>query len=198
LRIELLPGEIVRVTHLLRNVGAKALDLTPWALSVLRPGGVALVPQPPLDLHPSEFPAGRVVDPVDFLPNRELVLWPFTNLNDGRYSFSQHFLRLATNPDLPATKIGMRYPTGWIAYATEGSVFAKHFATDPTAPYPDRNSSLELFTNPAIIELESLAPLRPLAPGAVREHVEHWVLRHAGDLSDEAEAQAFFAALPKI
>ncbi|MEJ0001130.1 MAG: hypothetical protein WDO13_19405 [Verrucomicrobiota bacterium] len=75
LRVELLAGEIVRVTHLLKNVTNKALDVSPWVLSVMAPGGVALIPQPALDLHPSEFPEGRGVKPEEFLPNRELVLW---------------------------------------------------------------------------------------------------------------------------
>ena len=55
MRIELLENEIVRATHFLTNKSGKALDLTPWVLTVMAPGGVALIPQPPLDLHPSEF-----------------------------------------------------------------------------------------------------------------------------------------------
>ena len=38
-----------------------------------------------------------------------------------------------------------------------------------------------------------------LAPGATREHVEHWVLRKTtDDLRREKLANDFFAALPKI
>ena len=59
--------------------------------------------------------------------------------------------------------------------------------------------NLELFTNNAILEIESLAPLRPLAPGETHEHVEHWVLRPATkSLADESAAREFFAELPKI
>ena len=53
--------------------------------------------------------------------------------------------------------------------------------------------NLELFTNTAILEMESLAPLVPLAPGQSREHVEHWVLRPAAkSLADESAARDFF------
>ena len=134
----------------------------------MAPGGVALIPQPPLDLHPSEFPDGRATKPEEFLPNREMILWPFTDLTDGRYAFSEHFLRVTYLPERPATKLGLKLPTGWIAYQNGDNVFAKHLSYDPALPYPDRGSNFEIFTNTRIMELESLAPSLPLAPGAVR------------------------------
>ncbi len=42
LRVEMLEGELVRVTHLMTNASGQPLDITPWALSVMAPGGVAL------------------------------------------------------------------------------------------------------------------------------------------------------------
>jgi len=199
LRVELLDTELVRITHLLTNAGSRALDLTPWALSVMAPGGVALIPQPRLDLHPSEFPDGRAVKPEEFLPNRELILWPFTNLCDGRYAYSEHFLRVTYLPERPATKLGLKLPAGWVAYQNGGNVFAKHLGFDPALPYPDRGCNFEIFTNIEILELESLAPSLPLAPGAVREHVEHWCLHKTpADLRGEKAAVKFFDALPKI
>jgi hypothetical protein len=202
MRVELLKDETVRVTHLLKNAGATPLAVTPWALTVMAPGGTALIPQPRLDFHPSEFPEGRRTEPEDFLPNREMVLWPFTNLTDGRYAFSENFLRVTWLPDLPATKIGLKLPTGWVAYQNENAgdgVFAKHLAYDSALPYPDRGCNFELFTNVQIFEIESLAPNLPLQPGAVIEHVEHWVLRKtSADLRREEAAKEFFARLPSL
>lgn len=199
MRVELLKNEVVRVTHLLTNIGSKPLDVSPWVLSVMAPGGVALIPQPKLDFHPSEFPEGRQTEPENFLPNRELILWPFTDLTDGRYAFSENFLRVTYLPERPATKLGLKLPTGWVAYQNSDVVFAKHFSYDPAKPYPDRGSNFELFTNVAILELESLAPALPLAPGAVAEQVEHWVLRKSNaDLRGEKAAVEFFAALPAV
>jgi hypothetical protein len=198
LRVELLGNETVRVTHLLANRSGAPLDVTPWALSVMAPGGTAIIPQPRLDLHPTEFPEGRDTKPEEYLPNRELILWPFTNLSDGRYVFGENFLYLSHHVDRPATKIGLKLTTGWIAYQNGGTVFAKHFAREASAPYPDRGANCELFTNREIFELESLAPQRPLAPGETREHVEHWVVRTAPDLRDETAALEFFAKLPAV
>ncbi len=195
----LLDDEMVRITHLLTNTGSEPLNVTPWALSVMATGGVALIPQPALDLHPSEFPDGRAAKPEEFLPNREMILWPFTDLTDGRYAFSEHFLRVTYLPERPATKLGLKLPTGWVAYQKGDNVFAKHLSYDPAQPYPDRGSNFEIFTNVAILELESLAPSLPLVPGTVREHVEHWVLRKtSADLRGEKAAVAFFEALPKM
>jgi hypothetical protein len=199
LRIELLAGEVVKITHLLANTTDKPLDISPWVLSVMAPGGVALIPQPELDLHPSEFPDGRAVKDEEYLPNREMVLWPFTDLTDGRYAFSQNFLRVTYLPERPATKLGLKLPTGWVAYQNGDNVFAKHFTYDPAQPYPDRGVNFEIFTNVAILELESLAPAVALAPGSAATHVEHWVLRKSkADLRGEKAAKAFFAELPKI
>jgi hypothetical protein len=199
LRVELLAGDVVKVTHLLANTGGKPLGVSPWALSVMAPGGMALIPQPPLDLHPSEFPDGRASKPEEYLPNRDLVLWPFTDLTDGRYAFSQNFLRVTYLPENRATKIGLKLDTGWVAYQNGDNVFAKHFTYEPERPYPDRGVNFELFTNPSIVELETLAPGVALPAGGVATHVEHWVLRKSkADLRGEKAATAFFAALPKI
>jgi acyl dehydratase len=47
------------------------------------------------------------------------------------------------------------------------------------ARYPDFNSSLEVFSNSRMLELETLAPLAVLQPGATVEHDERWELhRH--------------------
>ena len=199
LRIEMLKDEVVRVTHLLTNASMQALQVTPWALSVMAPGGTALIPQPRLDFHPTEFPEGRGTKPEDFLPNREMILWPFTNLTDGRFVFSEHFLRVSHHPSKPATKIGLKLASGWVAYQNGDDVFAKHLTYDPAEPYPDRGSNFELFTNINILELESLAPALPLLPNETREHVEYWVLRKTtDDLSVEENAVKFFGELPPV
>jgi hypothetical protein len=199
--VELLPGdeEVVRVTHRLTAIGDQPLEVTPWALSVMEVGGMCVVPQPPADLHPSEFPDGRATKPEEFLPNRAFVLWPFTDLTDGRYQFSEHFLRLYQRMGLPATKLGLAFASGWIAYENKGVIFAKHIPWQEGENYPDWGVNLELFTNNTILEMESLAPLNPLQPGESREHVEHWTLRPAGEgLTEEDAARTFFAELPEI
>ena len=52
----------------------------------------------------------------------------------------------------------------------------KRFAWDPTALYPDFNCNFEVYTNPDILELESLAPLVELPPGKTVTHWEEWTV----------------------
>ncbi|HEY8965418.1 MAG TPA: hypothetical protein VIM58_03175, partial [Candidatus Methylacidiphilales bacterium] len=72
------------VNHTLKNVGNAPLATTPWALSVMAPGGVAVIPQPAPGLHPLDQPPGTPTNVDDFQPNRGVVLWPYTHLNDPR------------------------------------------------------------------------------------------------------------------
>jgi hypothetical protein len=78
----------------------------------------------------------------------------------------------------PATttpqKIGALVPDGWAAYALGGTLFLKRFTPAPGAAYPDLGSTVELFTDGAMLELETLGPVARLEPGASVSHVETW------------------------
>ena len=159
------------------------LTLAPWALTVMRAGGTAIIPQPPFGEHPR-----------DLLPNRNWVLWPYTDLGDPRWTFTPEFvfLRQDTNPALKPTKLGMALETGAGAYLCEGALFIKHFPFLPAAAaaYPDKGCNFETFTNARMLELESLAPLVTLQPGQTTEHIEHWQLREgpAADIAASPRA----------
>ncbi len=63
-----------------------------------------------------------------------------------------------------------------MAYARRGHLFIKQFDVDEAADYPDRNSTVELFTNGDMLEVETLGPLTTLEPGAAATHTELWTL----------------------
>jgi hypothetical protein len=196
LRVQITGEHTVTVTHRLKNIGSTPLTLSPWALSVMAPGGVALVPQPTLGVHPSELPTGTPIPPEDFLPNRKLVLWKYTNLSDPRFTWHPDFWLLRQTATGRATKIGLVHERGWLAYQNQGFVFCKKVTFEPSAVYPDDGVNVELFTNADMLEVESLAPAQPLAPGATTEHIEQWRLeREPLDLTDPVRAQEFFARL---
>ena len=52
----------------------------------------------------------------------------------------------------------------------------KTFATDTENRYPDLNSTVELFTNQEMLEVETLGPLVTLSPGSAVTHKETWWL----------------------
>jgi hypothetical protein len=177
-------GTAVTIVHRVTRLGATPAELALWALTVMTPGGVALLPQPPLGEHPR-----------DLLPNRKLVVWPYTDLGDPRWRFGPRFLRLRQDTARGATKIGLADSLGWCAYAVDGVVFVKRYDWNPAAAYPDGGCNFETFSNAKMLEVESLGPLVRLAPGACLEHTERWELREAppglADQPDDALAEFF-------
>ena len=156
----------VRITHRLINRNLWAITLAPWALSVMAPGGVGVIPLPPRGEHPR-----------DLLPSSSLTLWPYTDMSDRRWTWGQRFILLKQEPgNAKPQKIGAFTPDGWVAYARRGHLFIKQFDVDGRATYPDRNSTVELFTNADMLEVETLGPLTTLDPGAAVAHTELWTL----------------------
>ena len=70
-------GPKVTVEHRITNQGGESLDLAPWAVSVMAPGGYTVIPQPSPGTHPQ-----------DYVPNRAIIAWPFTDLTDERLRFA--------------------------------------------------------------------------------------------------------------
>lgn len=180
MEIELAPrGTEVVVTHLLRNEGEAPRRLAPWALTVVRGGGAALIPN-------AEFRPQREA----LLPARTLTLWSYTELSDPRFAFGSQFLRLRCDPARTApTKIGVACERGWFAYVAERTAFVVHTLYEASAEYPDRGANVEVYTEGGFCEVETLAPLVTLAPGASARHVERWSL-HANLDADDDDALA--------
>ena len=159
----------VRVAHRLINVVDETQQVSAWMLSVMAPGGVAIMPQPPAKNHPGHGPG-------DFKPDRSLVLWPFTDLSDDRYHLGRRFFTLRQDASRGATKLGLNMAMPWAAYWNAGTLFVNRFTIEGGETYPDRNSPFEAFTNEDMLEIETLGPLTTLGPGKVLEAVEEWEL----------------------
>jgi hypothetical protein len=156
----------VRLVHRIRNVGKKNVQLALWALSVMAPGGTAIIGLPPRGSHPK-----------DLLPSQSLVLWPYTDLADPRVTFGTRVILVAQNPRAAKPfKLGLSNPEGWAGYAVHGCLFVKRFDFCSCACYPDMGCNTELFTNADMLEVESLGPLVTLPAGRKAEHVEDWFL----------------------
>lgn len=175
------------ITHRLRNSNLWSVELAPWALSIMAPGGVAIIPLPPRGSHAENLQ-----------PSNSLTLWAYTNMADPRWTWGHKYVLLRQDPEaLLPQKIGARVSDGWAAYARDGHLFVKTFDYLPDARYPDFDSTVELFTDGQILEVETLGPLVDLAPGATVEHVERWFLfREVPAPEDEAGVEAH--VLPKV
>jgi len=156
-----------RIVHLVSNRGAAPLHLAPWALTVMRAGGMAVIP---LNLD----------RPRQLLPTHAISLWGYTNMADPRWQWGGRYVFLKQDPAAKSPqKFGLQNPYGWVAYALDEQLFIKRFAWKPEAAYPDFNVNFEAYTDKDILELETLAPLVELKPGDMVSHSEEWYLfRH--------------------
>jgi hypothetical protein len=167
LRVELDPaGSGVTVTHVARNEGTTTWTVAPWALTIVRPGGTFVIPQPPRRTHAESLQ-----------PAATLALWAYAAFDDPRVTWSRDAIAVRCDPDRPTPwKIGASGEAGWCAYVCDGVAFVKRFAFVPSAAYPDRGCAVEAFTDGGFGELETLGPLAVVAPGEHVEHVERWSL----------------------
>ncbi len=156
----------VRVTHSLTNRGAWPVDTAPWALTMLRPGGFGVLPLPPKGDHA----AG------DLLPGGALIPWTYTDLSLPLWRWNRDYIGIDVRRTKVAQKLGVTAYPGWSAYWLDGDIFVKHAAGVAGAVYPDLGCKFEVFTNGAVIELETLGPLTKLEPGRTAIHVEHWTI----------------------
>lgn len=155
----------ITLRHVVTNESDEPLTISAWALSVMAPGGLQIIPQPPLGEHPR-----------DLQPNRGMVIWPYTDLSDARLTFGQKFWLLRQAEGYPPIKFGLAHRENWVAYVLGDSVFIKVFSYQDGAEYPDGGCNFETFSNSAMLEIESLSPLTHLAPGQSVTHFEDWYI----------------------
>jgi hypothetical protein len=162
-----LPGPEARVVvdHRLHNQGRSPIELAPWAITQLKPGGVAVLPQ-----------AKALADEYGLLPNRHIVLWPYTRVDSPQITWGDRYLLVEATMREGALKIGFPNPDGWLAYAVDDTLFVKQAPYLTGADYYDRGSSSECYCNPRFLELETLGPRTMLAPGESVTHQETWVV----------------------
>ena len=172
-------GSLVKVTHRIYNRGPWAAKFAPWALSVMAPGGTVIVPQEPFVPHgPGEGQS--------FAAGRALVLWQFTNMADPRFVWGKRFIRMSQDDAYQTKqKFGGMIKPGWAAYAFGSELFIKRFAFFPGANYPDYGCNAEFYTEPGMLEIESLGPEVPVEPGDFAEHIETWQIEQVEASKDD-------------
>jgi len=159
----------VKVIHTITNIGRWPIQLACWALSVMRQNGTAIIPFKP-----------NKVDRAGLLPDRHLSLWPYTSLADQRLTFSDEYILIKQNPKIGnPIKLGTKSKLNWLAYWVEDSIFVKRFKSEP-GEYPDFGCNVEVYTNDAILETETVGPIKTVNPGGSIQHTEFWQIISAG------------------
>lgn len=162
--------------HTLTNHGLWPVELAPWAITQLAPGGKAILP-----LHNGQPPANPL------LPNRHIAFWPYTPLPDPRLAFCDDFILIDTAIAGPPAKVGAHSAAGWLAYLHQETLFIKRTVYQAAAHYPDNNCNLEIYYDRGCTELETLAPLCRLDPGASVSHAEIWQVIPWTDNIDQSD-----------
>ena len=163
-------GSRVRIDHRVTNRDSRPTELAPWAPTMMKPGGRAILPLPPR----------AAMDRDHFQSVGSLTLWSFTDFADPRWVLGTEYIQLRQQPN-PTGRFreqmtGIYNPAGWGAYFLNETLFVKSAPVIPAAVYPDFGCNFEVFTNPDFLELESLGPKVELGPGESARHTESWTL----------------------
>ena len=151
----------VTITHRLTNRGLMDVTCAPWAITQLKTGGIAILPQSCKE--------------TGMLPNRSLALWSYANMSDPNVTWGRDYILVNANMESPF-KVGFPNPRGWLAYWLNDTLFVKRAKYETQSAYYDFGSSSECYCNDQFLELETLAPIQTIPPKESVVHVETWEL----------------------
>ena len=166
MKIEFVDEEKINVEMSATNLSNNILPLCIWSLSVCKSGGMLVVPLSRED--------------TGYLPNRNIVHWPYNDILDGRYAITNEAIFLASNPkNKRALKLGTFLPNIIAQYMYEDTVYIKEVMGDKKGHYPDFSCNFETYTNDLIHEVETLSPISLVKPLDTITHVEKWTVKKA-------------------
>ena len=114
----------VIVDHRLKNHGSETVELAAWAITQLKPGGSAILPQ-----------TSDLTDQYGLLPNRQVALWPYTRANSKSITWGDQFIFIRADMVDGALQIGFPNPRGWLGYLREMVLFIKQAVFIPVKDY---------------------------------------------------------------
>jgi hypothetical protein len=167
---------VVEIEHRLTNQGLWPVTCAPWAITQLKPGGFAILPQ-----------NKTLWDNNPTLPNRNLTLWPYTNINSAHISWGNDYILIRAELQKELLKIGFPNPRGWLAYWRNKTLFVKRAQYQPDADYFDFGCSSECYCDDRFIEVETLGPIITLKPGETVRHTETWEIHVDIDLPENLD-----------
>ena len=184
IKVTLSDNENVEVEHFVTNKSDRNKEFSLWALTVAAKGGTEIIPMNVNDTH--------------LLPNRKMVLWPYTDPRKDNIYIGREYLTIK-QPDEGSLKFGLDLNNPTVYYQIDDTVFVKtYYPKCPNGVYPDGGVSYETYSCNYFTELETLSELRIVAPGETVNHIESWSLRkNPGefDRKDDAAIKEFINKL---
>ncbi len=152
----------MQVTMRVTNIASTAQEFSIWGLTVSAQHGTLIIPMNTND--------------TGLLANRNISVWPYTNLADSRVHFGKKYVTLRQDINIDQSfKLGFNLNDAKVYYCLGNDVFCKSYETiHPYEKYPDNNCSFETFTNNGFIEVESLSPLKLVEPNETVSLTENW------------------------
>jgi hypothetical protein len=134
-------GSGLTVEHRLTAAAGTELTVAPWAITQLPLGGTALLTMQGAETAP--------------LPDRSVVLWPYTNADDPRLRLGRTVMTVAAEAG-PNLKVGIGPTPSRIGYFREGWLFVKAFVDDGGGEVPDFGAVHQVFVGAHFCELETV------------------------------------------
>ena len=142
----------------MRNTGSAPITTAAWAITQVPPRGEAWIP----------FSRGSVDGA--YLPNRSIVLWPYSSLTDARLSLEDDLAVVrGVAGSQGRVKVGTQRERGWIAWRDGGTVLVIAAAQEP-GTYGDMGAGTQCYSCGDFVELETISPAVTLAPGEAAVH----------------------------
>lgn len=152
------------VTMRVTNIAPTAQKFSIWGLTVSACHGTLIIPMNTND--------------TGLLHNRNISVWPYTNLADSRLHFGKKYVTLRQDINIEQSfKLGFGLNHAEAYYCLGDEIFRKSYETNhKTEVYPDNDCSFETYTNAGFIEIESLSPLKSVQTNETVSLTEHWSL----------------------
>jgi hypothetical protein len=117
-------------------------------------------------------------------------MWGYTDFSVPRWRFTRRFLRLRQDPGATAPqKAGWFAENAWAGHAVEDEVLLKRARARAGAKHPDFHCSVEIFTNAAMLEVETRGRMETVEPEGVVERVEQWSLHRDAGIADGTDEE---------
>ena len=156
----------VEVDHLIFNENCWDVECSVWPVSVMTTGGIAILSLPEFRPHDGNL-----------APCHNLASWRYTKMADPRWTWGNEYILLRQDDQYEEPqKIGMFSLNGEFGYAVEGFFFKKSFEVSNNQVHPDMQTNMEVFTQPGMLELETLSPMTKIAPSKNASLKETWNL----------------------
>jgi hypothetical protein len=132
-----------------------------WAITQFPHGGLALVPLVGAETGP--------------LPNRQLVMWPYTDPSDDRARLGSPGLEISARTGKPL-KFGTGPARARLGYLRAGRLFIKEHISSSGEDVPDLGAGSQVYVGQGFCELETVGGLVEVSSEVTATLTERWTI----------------------